>query len=235
MRKISFWAKEHVWQSRLIIISIYLLLNGIGWLTGNLLLEIGVALGQGTAYLLSFLFILSVMLYPVHKNRQRHKNIYANRKMVDILLSSITFYFIVFTANQNNPYINQNSWVRATVIKNTNSSFIEEKPQAKAPIPNKSLRTKKPVLKKLLHQIKKQYRKADTAGKVGLIALAILIAIILIYLLGALSCSIACSGSEGLAYVIFFLGTGAVIFFLVRIIRRIIKGNPNKPTEIKEA
>ena len=52
----------------------------------------------------------------------------------------------------------------------------------------------------------------------------VVLALIAIFGLSLLSCNIACSGSEGLAYAVFFLGLGAVIFGLVRWIRHIKKG-----------
>ena len=37
MKKISYWAKHNIWQTRIIIVAIYVLLNVIGVFTGKLL------------------------------------------------------------------------------------------------------------------------------------------------------------------------------------------------------
>ena len=60
-----------------------------------------------------------------------------------------------------------------------------------------------------------------TGWKIALLILTILVAAGLIYLFLVLGCSIACSGSEALAWVVIILGPAAVIFGAIKLIRHI--------------
>jgi hypothetical protein len=78
--------------------------------------------------------------------------------------------------------------------------------------------------KKLLkHQIR-EIKKANDPSKgekVLLVILSILVALGLLYLVAALSCSIACSGSEAIALLVAIGGTAGVILLLIFVIRAI--------------
>ena len=54
--------------------------------------------------------------------------------------------------------------------------------------------------------------------------MSVIIAAGLLLLLAGLSCEISCSGSEGAAIAVGLLGTGLIIFLLVRVIQRINRG-----------
>lgn len=61
------------------------------------------------------------------------------------------------------------------------------------------------------------------AGKGLLIFLTIVGALALLYLLAALSCSIACSGADGLAILVFVAGLGLIVWLSVVVIKRILR------------
>ncbi len=67
----------------------------------------------------------------------------------------------------------------------------------------------------------------DKTKKTLLSILTIIVALGLLFLIAALSCSIACSGAEALALLVGLAGLAAVIFFTRRVLRR-IKFGPRK-------
>ena len=83
----------------------------------------------------------------------------------------------------------------------------------------------------------KNYVAAKLSGnkaggdRAGLIILAIIGALGLLYLLAALSCGIACNGAEGLAIAVLILGTAGIIWGLIAVIRAIKRG---RKKEMKE-
>jgi hypothetical protein len=219
MRKISFWASHHIWISRLMIVFfIYPLLNFTGWIVGDLLSASGIFINLSAGWILSIICLILFALYP-RKRSSDGKHFYNHRKWIHMALAACTFCFVVLSGNQSG--IAESSFSsHATEVLNKNAgSHI--KPSLK--------KEKKKFFKKLIRDFRNKYKKSDDAGKAALIALAVLVALLLIVLLGSLACSIACSGSEALAYIVFFVGLAGIIFLLVRLIRRISKG-PAKPT-----
>jgi hypothetical protein len=68
------------------------------------------------------------------------------------------------------------------------------------------------------------YKQSSKSGKVALITVSVLVALILLFIVAAISCEIGCSESGAVAMIVLALGAGAIIFFLVRTIRRIRHG-----------
>ena len=218
MKSISKWAHGHKWSSRLIIIFlIYPVLNIFGWILGGMISLEGWQFNEGWYYLLAILFILVAANYPRGSKRHTLKNFYFRRKISDSLLATLSFCFIVLSGNRSGYTESIVAPVFATV-KNL-SAATTEKPSVK-----KEKKALKKLFKKLLHK----YRKASDGEKVLLIILTIVVALALIYLLAALSCSIACGGAEGLAYVVFTLGLGGIVFGVVRVIRSISRKSRKK-------
>jgi hypothetical protein len=84
-------------------------------------------------------------------------------------------------------------------------------------------------LRKNIRYIRQHYRQASGGEKAALIILSILVALALLYVVMALSCGIACSGSEGLALFVALLGTGLIVFLLVWVIKSINRKDRVKP------
>lgn len=83
-----------------------------------------------------------------------------------------------------------------------------------------TLRQKIKIIK---HQVKTIKRDPNTSKsqKTLLIILSVFVAVFLLLILAAGSCSISCSGSEGIATIVFLGGTFLLVFLLVHIIKRI--------------
>ena len=78
--------------------------------------------------------------------------------------------------------------------------------------------TLKAEVKAIVGQMKTQ---KVTGEQVLLIILTILLALLLLYGVAALSCSIACSGADGLAVLVFLLGLGLIVWLTVALIKKI--------------
>ena len=73
------------------------------------------------------------------------------------------------------------------------------------------------------------YGKAKLSGnksegdKAGLTILAIIAALGLAFLVGALACNLSCSGSDGAAIAVAVIGLGAIVWLLVVVLKSINK------------
>jgi len=213
MQRLSFWARRHVWPARLIIIFlIYPVLNLAGWFIGDVLAYNGVHISEAWAYPLSFMILLLFVVYPYNVNRSK-PHFYTWKKTVDVLMILTSFCFILMRGNNFNSDQNTNMFV--------NSSFANSSPEKNIQPSSTSKKEKKNFIKKIVRQFREKYKKAGKDNQGGLIVLAVFIALLAFFALSALTCSIACSGSEGIAYAVFFIGLGAIVFGLVRVIRGI--------------
>jgi pilus assembly protein TadC len=96
------------------------------------------------------------------------------------------------------------------------------------------LKERKKLLKQQIKAIKKDKTISD-GGKIGLIILCALLALVLAYGVAALSCSLSCSGSEGAAVFVAILGLAGIAlltFFLIRGIVR--KSRKEKEKELND-
>ena len=241
MKKISFWARNHVWATRFIIIGIYVLLNITGIVLGDLLFSVNVIMKPVFLYCTCFIFLAGMFLYPSKKENAKYRNFYRSQKTADLVLAGCTFLLIVYGGNHLNttkPAGASNLYAASIISLSTNtapgvtSKIIAEDKDASAK-PIKKPLSKKELKKKLknnLHQLRKLYKESSDGEKALLIALSVIIALGLLFLLLSLSCSISCSGADGLALVVGILGTALIVFLLVRVIQRITLG-PRKSRE----
>ncbi len=231
MKKISLWASKHPWQSRFLIVLIYLALNFIGLVAGDVLFSSHLIIPADSIYVTSIIFLLAILLYPQKKNKHRYTNFYKRQKLTDFILASTSFLLIISFGNHyntthpltNSPfhslYAIANSPVPATVLPFKH--FTKEKPVIKK---KKGIKNLKQKLRDNIRLLRKEYKSSTNGEKTALIVLAILVAAGLLLLLAALACNISCAGSEGAAVVVALLGTGLIIFLLVRVIKRLKRG-----------
>ncbi|MGZ5191171.1 MAG: hypothetical protein ACXWCZ_09145, partial [Flavisolibacter sp.] len=73
MIQLSYWAKSHVWTTRLIIIFlIYPLLNISGWFLGDLLALNCIYINESWGYVLSFFILFLFLVYPYKADKKRY-------------------------------------------------------------------------------------------------------------------------------------------------------------------
>lgn len=242
MRKISLWAKHNPWTARIIIVLCYLPINVSGILTGDLLFDFGLRLSDVFLWAVIVLFMIAVFNYPslIKQKNQSINSGYNRRKAADMALIVCTYLMICCTGNQlNNKILFQSglSGMASYTSRTTNDIAASTSPVLRKGESSPVKANKKEVRKKWKHYIKevrKLYKSANDGEKALLIALSILAAVGLFLLLATLSCSIACGGAEGLAYVVFFGGTIAIVFGLVKVIKRIVRGRPKEQNHSKK-
>lgn len=228
MKKISFWAKHHIWQSRLIIVVIYILLNVIGIFTGKLLREVNVILPP-VYFITCIILTLALWAWYPHMNPGSGSPSYVRRKLFDFSLAAVTYLMILYAGNNwDHLFINSESVQASRIIRIPRDSVASNSILIKdfiTTIKNMDVSklSQKEKARLIKHQIKKVKEDNNTSksDKTLLIILSILVASILLYGLAALSCSISCGGSEALAIIVALAGTFLIIFFLVKIIKRI--------------
>ena len=243
MKQISYWAKKHIWQSRLLIILIYILLNIIGIFTGTLLNEVNVFV-PGIYFIACIIFTIALWIwYPHRQNANRSVKpsvLYTRRKLFDFSLGAVTFLMIIYAGNNlGHLFIKSESAQASNIIRFSKDTAIYNNPIIKNFITGiKSMDVSKLSQREKLRLIKdqikaiKQDKENSKSAKILLITLSVIIALGLLYGLAALSCSISCSGSEALAIIVAIGGTVLIIFLLVRVIKRItnsrVRGSSSK-------
>lgn len=244
MRKLSLWAKHHKQAAGLIIISSFILLTFIGYYTGSWMNELAISLPEAVLVMTIFSYIAGVMAYPQrpgsHKT-SKTKSFYIRQKICDTGLAVSTFLLIVYLANHPGTFIH--SFVPANAVSG-NNLVLPKDSSAKSYKTirefSASIRDKDGNLlkwkerKKLLKEQVRSIKKADNLSKgdkAGLIVLAVIVAIGLAALVGALACELSCNGSEGAALLVGIGGTALIIFLLIITIRAIKKGKKEPKDE----
>jgi len=225
-QNISYWAKRNPWKSRLFIIIGKTILNILAVIVGICLYLEGFKIAGLFFPIALIIYTIGFIFYP--KNKATLKETYFRQKACDFLLLNSIFIGFMALGNFGANYINSNEQTPSV-----SPTLIAYKKEA----PKKDRQLKKTWKKNLRKEVKelvqtfKQIKNEKTSGdNVALIVLSVLVFFIVEYLLLALACSIACSGSEGMAVFVFLLGTGLAITGLVSIIKKIL-GKDKKSLE----
>jgi len=241
MKKISIWAKQNPWKARITIIFSHILLFLLAWFTGTQLYAIGKELPAFFMFLFVLIYLIAAFTYPSKKNKSGTNIpfLYLKQKSSDLLLAAATFGMVVCLAADNENvfrfYTTSFANLTSVSIKGKEKSTANEilaslKYRDKSTLTRSEKKILRQEFKKelKLYTIAKLSGKKDEAGNAGLIILAIIAALGLLYVLAALSCSISCSGSEGAAVLVVVLGTAAIVVGLIVVIRAIKRGSKKK-------
>ena len=236
MKRLSFWAHNHKVATRIIIVFIYLILNICGLIVGDLLYSINIELIPAFFYMVICIALLGLLIYPLKKRKVFYKNLYLRQKSADALLLTATFLFIIYSGNSFNSgrSINPlNSAFGITIINysgapvsNIYNTAVNKKKEKLLKKENKK------HFRSVIKAIREKYKGSTQTEKTIYIILVVLAGLAAIFLLSMLSCSIACSGSEGLAYILLFLGLGGIIYGVAKAIQAITRGKPKKEQAI---
>lgn len=229
MYNISRWASRNVWAARLLLVSGLVLLTALALFTGNALQVLDINLSPLFFYAAAGLFLVLFLGYPNKFQQYRTTHFYRFQKTVDALLLATTFILIVCIGNRPSHFIQTVSLAQAATLHSTATTGFEKERPGILPTPKmKSIQLVKHPVVKLLQHVHKHFKKLNSTQKTLWTILAIAVALVLLTYLSALSCSISCSGAEGLAALVLVLGYGIVIFALARVLRRIYKGPRRK-------
>jgi hypothetical protein len=219
MKAISRWAKYHPHSAQALIVMIYILMNIAGLNAGRLLMEIGIVFSSHIEEIALALILILAVIY-------HRKKTYNYRKAVDFSLAITTFVLICCWGNQKG--FNSDS-----LLFSSNKSYGNTYHKSSENIRQhqSNLNFNKKDIRKTIHQLYKKPGKGNSDWiKVAQITLVILTGIGLGILLAALACNIACSGAEGLAYLVAIVGYAGIIAGCYFLIRKIIR-NPVPQTE----
>ena len=229
MKRLSFWAKHHVFESRIFIVLIWISLNILGYFSGRLFNDLAIEIPVYYLQVSTCIVFVVAMLYPRkrHSSKKSFLQSYNFRKALDFAVASATFIMILYLGNQKDitvsgvqsiyamefpSYPNKLQRGNDSVFQNYYAKLIATKSYSKKERNN--------YVKQQLHSIKKDKDLTKTQKKL-LIALCIILATGLILGLAALSCSLSCSGMEGLAVLVGLGGTALVILLLFHLIKKI--------------
>jgi membrane protease YdiL (CAAX protease family) len=237
MKKISAWAKRHVVPARIIIIISFLLLTGIGVITGLLLAGLDIELTGTFLAAAIVIYLAAVFAYPsrsLKSKGMRASVFYTRQKVCDILLAAATFCMIVFFANQPGQLFRYASPVQGSSFGMhffpKDSTLVKHKTLSEfaASLKNENgqslkWKEKKKLLKEQVRAIKQS--DMSNGAKTGLIILCVFAALGLLALVGALACDLSCNGSEAAAVLVLIGGAALIIFLLVIAIKAIKRKN----------
>jgi hypothetical protein len=240
MRKLSIWARQHPWKARIIIILSHILLLLLALVTGKELSLSTIQLPAYLLYMFVILFITAAFFYPSEKEKKSlsRKISYIKQKTCDFTLAAATFGMVVCISNEA---LNPVQSFYPVAAGSITSLPPNDKPTAQEILASLKHRDKstltrseKRILKQELKEQLKVYVNAklkgnkSEGGDAGLIILAIVGALGLLYVVAVLACNLSCNGSEGAAVTLAVLGTAAVIFGLIMVIRAIVRKSRKK-------
>ncbi|MEP6466349.1 MAG: hypothetical protein ABJB05_08585 [Parafilimonas sp.] len=209
MKKISLWAKNHVFITRIIIVVIHLLLIRIAFFLCN---TIQFNFSFSVFVALALIIIVASMLYPFAK-----KISYPFQKIILFITSTCFFLITCFFIKDNfisDSFQKTFSAVSVPVDSLKNATTLT--------------RSQKHVLKKELRTEIKAYKKIPrpqrpTAQDALLILFIVLSGIGLLCGLGILVCGISCGGIPALVLISVSAGMGGIGVGLYFIIRKLHK------------
>lgn len=236
MKNISRWAQANPILSRMLIALSHVLVVGNSILLGSMLFALSWDVPQWSIVILANLFFILYISYP-----QKGVKIfwirysYGRQKIYDFSLVVVYSAVIACGANTIFTYTYQASYSATSSI----STFISYRPKPSEEITNQqklntkqSIRTKiKNTAKNIAKNLKNPAEKSGSdAAKILLFLLSVVVTFLLGYGIAALACNIACSGAEGLAWVVLLVGWTGIIWLEIIVIRAIGKLRSKKKT-----
>lgn len=242
MKRLSRWAKHNPVKSRVIIAFSHIIVMLSAFGLGALLFTLDWGYAQWPLAILTSVFSVAYILYP-QKGRKSglFRYSYARQKCHDFTL--VVSYALLISVGFNNFLLlnDQGSDAGAgqphlVVTKQGSIPPSYATPGEKLKNYNRLLHYGKKEASHLRKQLKSRFREfkkelrhqgkqRGTAENIFAILLILALVVFLGLLIGLLACNVACSGNEGLAWVILIVGWLGVITLGVFLIRRVVKGS----------
>lgn len=230
MKSISYWGRSNPQKARLIIAASHILLIINALFLGFLSFYKGIVFPKWVLITLPVLFFGVYLFYPFKGMRTGvFEYSWFRQKAHDVVL--IFFYVLIIT-------IGFNRFANSPIIVNhsTNGPTAQFIVHKTSPDVNndrgigiwQTLKELKNEVKNEIKALKNDFKKKrkskwSTFAEILLVVGSLFLALTLIWLVGALACSLSCSGMEGLAIVVLVLGWGGTILLTVLAIRKILK------------
>jgi hypothetical protein len=215
MKRLSFWANQHKWSARLLIVIGYLVLNAAGFLIGDLLELLGVHVSSWFIYLLCAAALCGFMAYPYPGEKHRYRCYYGKQKACDGILLTTTFLLVISAANlrhaANTPFSPSAAGAVMPASLHPSGIATKEKPSKKGSF----LKKAKTKATQAFQAVRHWYKRLDTRDKIILTTLLALAAALALYGVIAWACSLSCSGPEAAGWIVLVGGTGVVVFLVL--------------------
>jgi hypothetical protein len=227
MKQLSRWAKFHPAHARIIIVISHTLLIFLAFNLSKQVIQTGIQFSPLWLYGVLIAFFIAGMFYPRDKARSDN---YAKRKTFDFTIALLGFFLFFFSANELNqpapsglrasvPVTVEPVYKNAGAEKLLNAFKTGEKTSF-------SKKEKRIIKQEFNYQLKKWVKAKVTGDKATasqalLILLSCIVAAGLIYLVASLACTLSCGGSDVAAVIVVVLGTAAVVWLLIRVIKSI--------------
>lgn len=226
MKNLSYWGKQHPVQARVIITFCHVLLVINAFCLGILSYLSDYSVAWWVPLVLGNLFFLAYFFYPSKEARQGwFKHSYRKQKALDFIL--VSSYALLISAGLNQWAFAPN---QIAFSSSPNAVLIAQKlkPETQEELSRKdkklNLKAAIQSIKTNLKAIKEELKATDSKGGKGwLIALTIVLALALGYVVTGLACGIACSGQEGLAWAALIVGWAGIIWLSIIVIKKIAR------------
>lgn len=242
MRIISQWARRHKNQARALIVLLHLLLTGIAFFLFRQLQPAGFVFPPVVLYIAASVFIPTAIFYDFvlqQRGTWSQKRIYALRKACDMVFALCSFMvmcsvasYTLTAASPTTPLFGTSMPPAASLSPKRMAGAIlpTAKDHGNTNLAQRAQKTEKKEWRRQLRAYMKTIVKAtqNDEQKALLIFLAVLAALGLLFLLVLLSCQIACSGADFLAFLVFILGLAGIIWLFVVLVKRIKYGPKNQ-------
>ncbi len=255
MKKISRWAKRNPRSAQITIILSFIILNVLGYFIGRSLNDLGVMIPGAVLTGMILLCGIIILMYPkrgTNRNASSKNSEYYKRKTCEGLMATASFMMMICAANDPSVFwftsTTANAVSHAPVVPHDSLSKKYKSPLAfAASLKNANGerlhgKEKRKLLKEQIRNIK-QSEDLSKGAKAGLIALSILIAAGLLYIVMAIACDLSCTGNDAAAVAVLIGGTGLVVILLLLVLHSItrkkkkkeIPGPDEKSTDPKSA
>lgn len=234
MKAISRWGAQHLTYSRIIIAFCHVFLVTQAIFIGLWSSAIHINISAWITLAIGNIFFIAYLLYPRFKSQHGlFKYSYLRQKALDFILVLSYFLIIVCGVNQfvATGFSNSESIVEARFIVYRHNPGKDTNRSGDFNFKSK-VKTLKKQLRAELIQLKQSLKaKNDKGGvvlvKILLVLLSVGLALALAYVIAVLACGVACSGTEGLAWVILIVGWTGAIWLLVIALKAILRRRQN--------
>lgn len=244
MKNISIWAKHNRTKALGVAILLHIVISYCFFYVGALLLTKKIILPFSMVYLSGILFLTSYLFYPI-KNVQQgiFKRTFFKEKKCQLVAMVGAAVLMVFIGNHStkSAFLEMNRAPEYSAITVAVDIQQESRGGKKSKVEKRAHRqlikkTKRQLRKRIRKNVRKlraKERQLTKYEKSLIVFLSLLLGVVLGYLVLALSCSIACSGSEALALIVLLGGFTLIIVGFVAIVRSLYGKKAKKEMEPK--
>ncbi len=237
MRKISVWANRNKIKARIALSFCFIMLYATGLYCGHLFKTAGITISFLLLIPAGILYLGMQLYFPTDAEKKSlGMRRYFNRSRISHFFLSLSLFMLLLFLGNRPEYLfkqsllatkasassllpgdsTQHYWnpvVFRSMMKDANGKKLK-------------LKERKKLLRQQISAI--QHSKSTDGEKALLIALAIIVALGLMYLVAALSCAIICSDAAFLGILTLGVGAFLIVFGLIKVIRSITKGKPKE-------